>query len=64
MKQISLPRHSCKGYCNKNKVSINKKSGAGIYTNGFKYCGVCEGYFKTDVIYCDCCGTSLRSKAR
>ncbi len=35
----------------------------GKYTNGFKYCKICEVYVKTTNIWCEC-GKKYRTKAQ
>ena len=53
----------CKGICDSIKVKHGNPAG-GRYANGQKRCQICEKWFLTERIRCECCECKLRSKPR
>ena len=51
---------TCKNLCSRFKDTIKIASGIKPYTLGYVFCSHCVIYFKTDKIFCPCCGTHLR----
>ena len=47
----------CKGIC-------RDQPKRGVYFDGYKRCGQCRIFWKTDDIRCKCCGLLLKSKPR
>lgn len=54
---------ACKGICNRFKAKRGDNM-FGRYADGQKRCQICEIWFKTVAIYCQCCGVRLRGKPR
>ena len=52
----------CRDICRRYKAP--KPKGGRRYADGQKRCQICEVFFKTDDIWCICCGYRLRSKPR
>lgn len=52
----------CKNKCLTEKSVPNTK--IGIYDNGYRFCCECVAYFKTDKVFCLCCGMRMRTKGR
>jgi hypothetical protein len=55
---------TCKGFCEKYKVSKPSDSALGRYAMGQKRCSPCEIFIKWDGLWCPCCNRVLRTKPR
>lgn len=52
---------ACKGKC--ATLQCRTRNGL-MYANGMKRCQVCDCWFKTESIWCPCCGWKLRVKPK
>ena len=55
---------ACRKKCDQYKFKKKKTRTSDIYTNGGRWCSICEKFLSISGLFCPCCGQQVRKKPR